>query len=102
MDLFILKTNFSTHQQILMINTFLLWQLYQKDKSFFSQVANPQLLDKLLKNKLEDETKFSSMRIVKKKSENGVPLYYHKNILLTKSCSISHHGNYGVFSLILN
>ena len=68
----------------------------------FSQVVNPQLLDKIIKNKLEDETKFSSMRIVKKKSENGVPLYYHKNILLTKSCSISHHGNYGVFSLILN
>ena len=68
----------------------------------FSQVVNPQLLDKIIKNKLEDETKFSSMRIVKKKSENGVPLYYHKNILLTKSCSISHHGNYGVFSLLLN
>mgnify|MGYP001196080446 CR=1 FL=1 len=68
----------------------------------FSQVVNPLLLDKIIKNKLEDETKFSSVEIVKKKSENGVPLYYHKNILLTKSCSISHHGNYGVFSLILN
>ena len=68
----------------------------------FSQVVSPQLLDKLIKNKLEDETKFSSMGIVKKKSENGVPFYYYKNILLTKSCSISHHGNYGVYSFILN
>ena len=68
----------------------------------FSQVVSPQLLDKLIKNKLEDETKFSWMGIVKKKSENGVPFYYYKNILLTKSCSISHHGNYGVYSFILN
>ena len=102
MGLFILKTNFSIHQQILMINTFLLWQALPKKSKAFSQVVNPQLLDKIIKNKLEHETKFSSMGIVKKKSENGVPLYYYKNILLTKSCSISHHGNYGVFSLILN
>ena len=38
-----------------------------------------------IKNKLEDETQYSSKGIIKKKSENGVPLYYHKNILLIKS-----------------
>jgi len=73
-----------------------------KQTKAFSQVVNPQLLDENIKNKLEDETQFSSKGIIKKKSENGVPLYYHKNILLIKSCSISHHGNYGVFSLLLN
>ena len=80
---------------------FTLASFTRKSKAF-SQVVNPQILDKIIKNKLEDETKFSSTGIVKKKSENGVPLYYYKNILLTKSCSISHHGNYGVFSLLLN
>jgi len=80
---------------------FTLASFTRKTKAF-SQVVNPQFLDKIIKNKLEDETKFSSIGIVKKKSENGVPFYYHENILLTKSCSISHHGNYGVFSLILN
>jgi phosphopantetheinyl transferase (holo-ACP synthase) len=64
-------------------------------------VMNPYLIDKSIKIKLEDKTKFSFKEIIKKKSENGVPLFYHKNILLTKSCSISHHGNYGVFSLLL-
>ena len=73
-----------------------------KQTKAFSQVVNPHLLDEIIKNKLEDETEFSSKGIILKKSENGVPLYYHKNILLTKSCSISHHGNFGVFSLLLN
>ena len=75
---------------------------FNKETKAFSQVVKPNLLDKIIKNKLEDETEFSSMGIFKKKSRNGVPLYYHKNILLTKSCSISHHGNYGVFSLLLD
>jgi len=73
----------------------------EKTKAF-SQIVNPNFLDKTIKNKLEDETEFSSKGIVKKKLENGVPLYFHKNTLLTKSCSISHHGNYGVFTIILN
>tara|TARA_B100001057_G_scaffold205716_1_gene206396 strand:+ start:27 stop:578 length:552 start_codon:yes stop_codon:yes gene_type:complete len=72
-----------------------------KKKKVFSEIINPYLLDKSIKIKLEDKTKFSSKEIIKKKSENGVPLFYHRNILLTKSCSISHHGNYGVFSLLL-
>ena len=74
----------------------------KKHTKAFSEIVNPHFLDKTIKNKLEEKTEFSSKYIIKKKSKNGVPLYYYKNIILTKSCSISHHGNYGVFSLLLN
>ena len=72
-----------------------------KNTKAFSEIVDPHFLDETIKNKLEDETDFSSKYIIKKKSKNGVPQYYHKNNILTKSCSISHHGNYGVFSLLL-
>jgi len=45
-------------------------------------------------------TAFSAKKIKQKKTKNKAPVYYYKDILLTKSCSISHHGNYGVFSLL--
>ena len=53
-----------------------------------------------IKNKLEYVTALSAIEIEQKKSKNGAPSYYYKDILLTRSCSISHHGNYGVFSLL--
>jgi hypothetical protein len=28
----------------------------------------------------------------------GAPLFYYQEELLTKSCSISHHGNYGAYA----
>ena len=35
--------------------------------------------------------------IEKKKTAIGAPLFYNGNELLTKSCSISHHGDYAAF-----
>ena len=73
---------------------------YEKLTKPYSKFVKPQVIDIMIKIKLEDVTKFSATEIEQKKSKNGVPLYYYKDILLTRSCSISHHGNYGVFSLL--
>ena len=72
----------------------------QKQTKAYSEFVMPQDIDMMIKIKLEDLTAFSATEIEKKKSKNGAPLYYYKDILLTRSCSISHHGNYGVFSLL--
>ena len=66
----------------------------------FSKLVAPKGIDKMIKNKLEDVTRLPSFEIEQKKSKNGAPNYYHNNLLLTRSCSISHHGNYGLFSLL--
>ena len=72
----------------------------QKKTKAYSEFVMPQDIDMMIKIKLEDLTAFSATEIEQKKSKNGAPLYYYKDILLTRSCSISHHGNYGVFSLL--
>jgi len=39
--------------------------------------------------------------ISQRKSSVGAPLYYQKEKIVTNSCSISHHGNYGAFAFTL-
>ena len=73
---------------------------YEKLTKAYSKFVMPEFINIMIKIKLEDVTKFSATEIEQKKSKNGAPLYYYKDILLTRSCSISHHGNYGVFSLL--
>ena len=72
----------------------------EKETKAYSEIVTPELIDKTIKNKLEYGSAFSALEIEQKKSKNGAPSYYHKDMLLTRSCSISHHGNYGVFSLL--
>ena len=72
----------------------------ERETKAYSKIVTPELIDKTIKNKLEYGSVFSALEIEQKKSKNGVPSYYHKDMLLTRSCSISHHGNYGVFSLL--
>jgi phosphopantetheinyl transferase (holo-ACP synthase) len=72
----------------------------EKETKAYSKIVKPELIDKTIKNKLEYGSAFSALEIKQKKSKNGAPSYYHKDMLLTRSCSISHHGNYGVFSLL--
>jgi phosphopantetheinyl transferase (holo-ACP synthase) len=67
----------------------------------FSAIGAPNLIDQDLKKILQQETAVSYKEIEKKKTENGAPMFYHKEELLTKSCSISHHGNYGAFAFAL-
>ena len=73
---------------------------YEKLTKAYSKFVMPEFIDSMIKIKLEDLTTFSATEIEQKKSKNGAPFYYYKDILLTRSCSISHHGNYGVFSLL--
>ena len=74
----------------------------KKETMVFSEIGPSFGIDKRIKKKLEEETGISASEIEQKKAKNGTPNYYHKNELLLKSCSISHHGNYGVFSLLFN
>ena len=72
----------------------------EKKIKAYSNLVMPRLIDRMIKKQLENITTFSSDEIEQKKTKNNAPVYYYKDILLTKSCSISHHGNYGVFSLL--
>ena len=65
-------------------------------------IGSPKTIDKNLKKKLQDETGILSEEIEKRKTVIGAPLFYHHQKLITKSCSIAHHGNYGAFGFILN
>ena len=78
---------------------FTLASLEKKIKTY-SDLVNPRFIDMTIKKKLENITTFPAYKIEQKKTKNNAPVYYYKDILLTKSCSISHHGNYGVFSLL--
>ena len=73
----------------------------KKDKKNYSEISSPFNIEKNIKKKLEKLSGFSSLEIRKTKTKNGVPNFYFKDKLLTKSCSISHHGNYGAFSLLV-
>lgn len=74
----------------------------EKETKVYSEIGSPYGIDKRIKQKLEKETGALASEIEQIKSKNGAPKYYYKDTLLTKSCSISHHGNYGAFSLLFN
>ncbi|MDX6745578.1 4'-phosphopantetheinyl transferase superfamily protein [Polaribacter sp. PL03] len=67
----------------------------------FSKIGSSKNIHIDLKIQLALETGVLSDEIVKVKTTVGAPLFYHKEKLLTKSCSISHHGNYGAFVFTL-
>jgi len=67
-----------------------------------SWIGPPNGIENSLKKRLEEETGVLCTRIEKRKSESGAPNYYCEDQPLTRSCSISHHGNYGAFSLLLD
>ena len=74
--------------------------LLEKKAEVYSQIGSPHGIDAAIKKKLAEITGFSVDEISQRKSIKGVPSYYHKKQKLIKSCSISHHGNYGAFSLL--
>ena len=73
----------------------------QEETSVFSSIGSPKTIDRDLKRKLQEETGILVEEIEQRKSSIGAPLYYHKEKLLTNSCTISHHGNYGAFAFII-
>ena len=58
----------------------------------------PSEIDLDLKIKLAAEIVVSVEGIEKRKTTIGAPLFYYQEELLTKSCSISHHGNYAAYA----
>ena len=86
-----------------LINTFFIHTIAnsKNNKKNHSKISSNLNIENNIKKKLEKLSGFSSFEIHKKKTKNGVPNFYFKDILLTKSCSISHHGNYGAFSLLV-
>lgn len=68
----------------------------------FSEIIASKTINADLKIKLAKESGVLSEEIEKRKTIIGAPLFYHLKQLLTKSCSISHHGNYAAFAFTLN
>ena len=73
----------------------------KNEKRSYSEKISPNQIDSKIKNKLNDLTGLNISEIVQKKSRNGAPSYHYKKNLLTSSCSISHHGNYGAYSFVI-
>jgi hypothetical protein len=67
----------------------------------FSAVGLPNTIDSDLKIKLALEIGVSPEEVEKRKTGIGAPLFYYREELVTPSCSISHHGNYGAFVFIV-
>lgn len=72
-------------------------KLTQEESTVFSGVGSSKTIQADLKIKLAAITGILSEELEKRKTSVGAPLFYHQQKLLTKSCSISHHGNYGAF-----
>lgn len=77
-------------------------ELSNQKLRIFSATGSRKIIKNELKLRLSKKTGFSSEEIEKKKNAIGAPLYYYKEKLITKSCSISHHGNYAAFAFTLN
>lgn len=69
--------------------------------NLFKFIGSSKTVDKDLKNQLQKEIGVNSLHIVKRKSDIGVPFFYHQEKKITESCTISHHGNHGAFSYTL-
>ena len=67
----------------------------------FSSIGLPENIGRKMKQKLQELTGVLAEEMTQIKSSVGAPLYYQKEKLLTNSCSISHHGNYGAFAFTL-
>lgn len=72
----------------------------EKDAEIYSKILPPKKIQLFIKKYLERKTNAPFLEIKQRKSAWGIPDYYHKNTRLTKSCTISHHGDYGAFSVL--
>ena len=73
----------------------------KQERRILASICSSNKIDSIIKQQLYLETRILPKEIAQKKSTLGVPLYYFKEKLLTNSCSISHHGNYGAFAFTL-
>ena len=84
------------------LNTFFIHTVarLEKETKAYTEIGSPYKVDKNIKKKLQEKTGVLASEIEQIKSDVGAPNYYHNDKLLLQSCSISHHGNYGAFSLL--
>lgn len=80
---------------------FTIAQGQREEETVFSAMSLPTTIDQDIKEKLQNELGISAAEITQQKTSIGAPLYYHKEKLITQSCSISHHGNYGAYAFTL-
>ena len=73
----------------------------KEEMAVFSSICLPSAIHSDLKIKLAVAIGVPSEEIEKRKTVIGAPLFYHREELVTPSCSISHHGNYGAFAFTL-
>ena len=76
-------------------------KVVKDERTFFSGIGCSKTIQTDLKIKLAAETEILFQEIEKRRTGVGAPLFYCQQKLLTKSCSISHHGNYGAFVFTL-
>ncbi|AUC85802.1 hypothetical protein CW731_11115 [Polaribacter sp. ALD11] len=69
--------------------------------SIFSTIGKANIVDRNLRAKLAEAINVLPDEIEKRKTAIGAPLFFYQEKRLTKSCSISHHGNYGAFAFTL-
>ncbi len=80
------KSNFKSETEI--------FYLKEKDHPFQSNFTKEKLLNFIAKNNQVDKKDLTI-----KKTSIGAPQIFYKSTLLPLSCSITHHGNYGGFSV---
>ncbi len=91
------KVHTNTHFNEFFIHTV---ACFDKEAEVYSEIGSPQTIDQRLKKQIESKTGVPASEIEQRKSEFGVPSYYHQGSLLVSACSMSHHGNYGAFCFL--
>ena len=88
------------HRKILLY-CYTIAQQTTTQESFYTAIGLPKTINKNVQQQLQTMTGILAETICQRKSSIGAPLYYFKEKQLTKSCSISHHGNFGAFVFTL-
>jgi phosphopantetheinyl transferase (holo-ACP synthase) len=73
----------------------------EKETAVFSEIGSSNSINLDVKVKIAAKIGVLAEAIEKRKTTIGAPLFYYQEKLITKSCSISHHGNYGAFAFTL-
>ena len=66
-----------------------------------STICAPHQIENEIKKSIQKRTGIKVADLVKKKDLIGVPQFFFQEKLVTRSCTITHHGNYGAFAFVL-
>jgi phosphopantetheinyl transferase (holo-ACP synthase) len=74
-----------------------IFRLNQKSSKYQSDFMHQQVIQDFA-----ERNSLNSSEISVHKNKKGVPIIYYKNKSQNKSLSITHHGNYGAYSILKN